>query len=149
LYGLIRRFESEYENPTVTGCVFYLDREGQNEPLMFPVDHCDGRIEDASDLANEIRESDELPPLMSTSAKVSRNKTTADSVYLDVPWQCQYCEFRGVSCEGAISEDLEYTNKLGELREDQVVITADVDGDAEAYQRILQSSIDEGRVVEK
>lgn len=149
LYALKRRFLEEYNNPTVKGCVFYLDREGQNEPLMFPVDSLDHRIEDASKLANEIREQNIAPDKMKLGAKVSRNKTTSDSVYMDVPWQCQYCEYRGVSCDGAIEESLEYNNKLGTIDDDDnVVITADVDN-VDSIQEKMQRSYDNGQVIEK
>lgn len=151
LYGLTRRFEDQFEDPTVNGCVFYLDREGQNEPLMFPVDRQDERIDRASVKANGIAGQTEAPEIMQIGAKVSRNKGP-DSVYLDVPWQCQYCEYRGVSCEGAIEESLEYGNKLGELEDGNVLITADeskINGDGDTYKQLLEESINEGRVVEK
>jgi hypothetical protein len=149
LYALSRRFKDHYDDPTVNGCVLYLDREGQNKPLMYAVDPANDRIEEASDLANNIKERTKTPEIMHLGAKISRNKGP-DSVYLDVPWQCRYCEYRGVSCDGAIDESLEYNNKLGELNEDNdVIITADVNGNSDTYKNILQEAINQGRFSEK
>lgn len=149
LYALTRRFEDEFDDPDVKGCVFYLDREGQNPPIYFPVDRNDARIEEASQLANEIKGKTEAPDIMKLGAEISRNKTTSDSVYMDIPWQCSHCDYRGVSCPGAVSEDMEYTNKLGELENGNVIVTADVNGDKGQYKELINEAINEGRVVEK
>lgn len=90
----------------------YLDREGQNTPLVFPTDtdlEAEKRVRDASAYANDIgrgAETDKEPPEpLSAEIKVRENKGP-DSIYLEQPWVCEYCDYYGESCEGALPQYL-------------------------------------------
>lgn len=88
----------------------YLDREGQNTPLVFPTEtglEAEKRVLEASHYANEIRDrtNGEAPEPLSPHIAVRENKGP-NSVYLEEGWVCEYCNYRGESCPGALPDNL-------------------------------------------
>lgn len=98
------------------GMVLYVDREGQNASVQFFVKHDDNAVKEAIEAAKAIRDGGE-PPILDARLDISKNKGP-DSVRLKMPWQCDYCGYRDISCPAALPYD--YRN-LG--------IVAKVDGD--------------------
>lgn len=89
----------------------YLDREGQNEPLVFPTRMTPEsflRIEAASDYVHSIADDlsrEGMPPILEPEINVRENKGP-NSIYLEQPWVCDYCDFAGQSCPGALRPEL-------------------------------------------
>jgi len=102
-----------YPNAEVDHRLMYLDREGQNPPLVFPTDtgaEARERIRKASRYVNDVRrvaESDveDYPPPLAPEISVRENKG-ANSVYLEQPWVCAYCDYRPKCCSGALPDHL-------------------------------------------
>jgi hypothetical protein len=82
------------------GILLYVDREGQNEAVQFHVERDDAAVYRAADTLVELVESEELPPVLEPAIKLQERKGP-DAVYMDLPWQCSYCPYMGVSCPGA------------------------------------------------
>lgn len=97
------------------GKVIEIDREGQN----FAVEHdflytkeFEGKIRN-SILEIKKTANQKVPPAaMKPKTKINKNKGP-DSVNVDLPWQCKYCDYRGVSCSGAIPP--KFDDKLGKV----------------------------------
>jgi hypothetical protein len=75
--------------------IVYLDREGQNTPLVFPTDtgeEAEERVLEASSYVNQIKGTlDHDPPdPLSPIIEVRENKGP-NSIYLKEPWMCEYC----------------------------------------------------------
>jgi CRISPR/Cas system-associated exonuclease Cas4 (RecB family) len=83
------------------GVLLYVDREGENEAVQFTVERDDQAVEQAIEQAAQIISAAEPPPILAPSITVKANKGP-DAVYLGLPWQCDYCSLRDVSCPGAI-----------------------------------------------
>lgn len=84
------------------GILLYIDREGQNPPEQFYVDRDDAAIVRAEQVAREIVSLPMAPAVMPPKVKVRENKGP-DAVYAELPWQCNYCPYLGISCEGALA----------------------------------------------
>lgn len=82
------------------GILFYVDREGQNGVRQFPVMPEDMRPK--IEKLKEIRDR-EAPLKMLPKIRIRQNKS-ANSIYIGLPWQCKYCNFLDISCEGALPE---------------------------------------------
>lgn len=85
-------------------CILYLDREGQNFGRFFAFPRADGVVHKAIAVAKRVKESHELPPVLRPTLEVLRRKGP-DSLVVNEPWQCQYCDYRGVSCPGALADE--------------------------------------------
>jgi CRISPR/Cas system-associated exonuclease Cas4 (RecB family) len=96
----------------VGGFVLYADREGQNFVRQFAVERNDKKVEKAIEKAKQLKITDIPPAKLEPKIKVNHNKG-ADSIVADLPWQCQYCNYRNVSCEGAIPS--EFDDNLGKV----------------------------------
>jgi len=88
----------------------YLDREGQNTPLVFPTatgPEAEKRVLEASHYANRVLDSldGEAPDPLSPHIAVRENKGP-NSIYLEQPWMCEYCDYYQESCEGALEPEL-------------------------------------------
>jgi CRISPR/Cas system-associated exonuclease Cas4 (RecB family) len=81
------------------GRLLYVDREGENEAVMFHVERDDQAVEEAISRAAQIISAPEPPPLLQAVIRLESRKGP-DAVYLETPWQCDYCELRGASCPG-------------------------------------------------
>ena len=86
------------------GIIFYLDREGQNAARQFVIDRDDEKVSKAVEYAKEIAKMNEPPEGLTPKVEIKKNKGP-DSVYLKLPWQCDYCQYRDVSCEGALPQE--------------------------------------------
>ncbi len=94
----------KYVDRNVLGVVLYLDREGQNRPVQFAPELVEpSKIEHISDQTNEIV-SGKKPPILQPQLDINENKGP-DSIYLKSPWQCDYCDYEGVSCPGALEQE--------------------------------------------
>lgn len=71
-----------------SGVLLYLDREGQNAARQFYVERDDDTVERAASVCRAIVSRKEPPPPLTLE---KRGK---------LPWQCSYCPFKGVSCDG-------------------------------------------------
>lgn len=83
------------------GLIAYVDREGQNGLKAFPVERDDEAVEFAAGVARGIADQEECPPKLLPTINRKHLKGP-DSIYLNEPWQCRYCEFRDLSCDGAL-----------------------------------------------
>lgn len=83
------------------GILLYLDREGSNASREFAVERNDQAVLGAINGLVQIRDSDELPPILGPKLVRNENKGP-DSLKVEMPWPCKYCEFRDVSCPGAL-----------------------------------------------
>lgn len=113
-----------HEADTDLGCVLYIDREGQNQPVQFPVSRDDDMVEECQSVAHRIAnlemEPDSTPDV---EVKISENKTVDDSVKVSEPWQCQYCDYKGYSCSGTLDCSEELSGIVGRISEDGVFYT--------------------------
>jgi len=94
------------------GFVIYADREGQNFVKQFEVKRNDEKVKKSIEIAKNITYSEIAPKILSPKIRINENKGN-NSVVADLRWQCKYCDFRGVSCEGSIPE--EYEDNLGKV----------------------------------
>jgi len=108
--GEAQALKQLFPDREVSHRLVYLDREGQNTPLVFPTEtglEAEKRVLAASNYVNQIRgQLDEDPPdPLAPQIEVRENKGP-NSIYLNELWPCDYCDFKGESCPGALSEDL-------------------------------------------
>jgi hypothetical protein len=83
------------------GGLLYVDREGQNFMRYFEVERADERPVEAIRRLKEIRDSPEPPAPVSLRLNVKENKGP-DSVYLNVPWQIEWCDLKKCRCKEAL-----------------------------------------------
>jgi hypothetical protein len=83
------------------GDLLYIDREGQNGALAFEVERDDAAVEAGLRTLVQIRDSAEMPPVLTPVLERRQNKGP-DSLVVKQPWCCDYCPFQGVSCDGAL-----------------------------------------------
>lgn len=104
---------------TDEGYVLYIDREGQNKPMQFPVERNDERCEEAWGIAKEIEQMEMQPPKIDNAdIKIRKNKSKDHSVYVDLCWQCEYCDFYKFSCDGVLDEDQINSGIVGRIDDD-------------------------------
>jgi len=96
-----------FPDKEVSQLLLYCDREGQNPPEVYPVKHDPERVELASAHVNEVghNTNPNAPNVLDPIIEVRENKSK-NSIYLSQPWVCDYCEFRGPSCPGALPDHL-------------------------------------------
>lgn len=100
-----------YPDADVSHALIYLDREGQNRPLVFATrtgPDTWAQVEAASTYVHSIaKELDEVdcPPKLDPKISIRENKGP-NSIYLEQPWICDYCNFRPSSCPGALPDHL-------------------------------------------
>lgn len=85
--------------------VFYIDREGQNGGFALPAKPPEGwSVPEAVARLQTITPGGALPPILPYETElIPRQKFV--SVNVKEPWQCSYCEYKGVSCPGALTEE--------------------------------------------
>ena len=111
-YGLhqIQRFMPD------AGLVFYADREGQNASIQFPVMPDDGAVIHAIKETKLIRDSKDIPPILEPIIKRGKDtKTKGTPITLAMPWNCDYCQYRDVTCHGALPYDYRQMGVIGHL----------------------------------
>ena len=109
------------------GLVFYADREGQNACKQFYVQRDDEEVKMA--IANTRVMISCEPGILSPVLVVAKNKGP-DSVRLKMPWQCDYCEYCGPSCPGALPPKM---RDLG--------IVGHVDGDGNFVPKVKDTEV--------
>lgn len=82
------------------GIILYIDREGQNFAKQFYVERDDERVHEAFGVATAVAA---LPVPMPVLEPVTKKGKLAE------PWQCDWCDYRGVSCPGALANYEERT----------------------------------------
>jgi len=95
-----------YPKKDLSHRLLYLDREGQNEPLVFPTEYSFDsaqRVLVASAYVHEIADSldEDAPEPLAPEISVRENKS-ANSIYLEQPWVCDYCPYYQEACPGAL-----------------------------------------------
>jgi hypothetical protein len=85
--------------------LIYVDREGQNGFIQWEVVPDKAAVDQAIGEVREVSALGYEPAILRPTLNVRENKGP-DSVTIKEPWQCSYCDFRGVSCDGAIPPHL-------------------------------------------
>jgi len=106
------------------GIVFYVDREGQNAMKQFTVQRNDCGVKDAIAETRDIAEGPE-PDILEPKLDIRENKGP-DSVKLKQPWQCDYCNFLDVSCNGALPSKMRELGIVGKLDGDKFTPAKDI-----------------------
>ncbi len=94
------------------GLVFYVDREGQNFAKQFYVERNDDAVWQAIEECVRIMEAGEPPEILPPKLNIGKNKGP-DSVKLEMPWQCSYCDYIDVSCPGALPKKMRELGIVG------------------------------------
>ncbi len=100
------------------GLIVYVDREGQNAAVQFPVPRNDKRVIDAMARTHRILDADTPPDVLRPVVSRRSNKTRPDSVELSMPWQCRYCDLLDVSCRGALPPTLRELGIVARVNKD-------------------------------
>lgn len=112
--GELYALRNMYPQQQVAHRLLYIDREGQNSPMVFPTnwrDEVADIIEQASGYVNGIMavvardSSRESLKTLDPIIEVRENKGP-NSIYLKEPWMCSYCKYKGESCPGALPPEL-------------------------------------------
>jgi len=142
---------------TQQGCVLYLDREGQNTPVQFTIDRNDDKVNSCIDHAKHVAKQEDMPDKLSfADVKIKENKTVDNAVYVDMPWQCEYCKYRHIQCEGVVPREIqELSGIIGRIDEDGIFYSEDYPAieqevekyvyDSEAYKKLYGSGDENGR----
>jgi CRISPR/Cas system-associated exonuclease Cas4 (RecB family) len=86
---------------SVLGVVLYLAGDGQAQPLAFDVDLATEEERDQRWLEIAPALAEEKPPILPPKYRKRENKAST-ALYAKDPWPCDYCDYRGVSCPGAM-----------------------------------------------
>jgi hypothetical protein len=78
------------------GLIVYVDREGQNWLRLALVPRDDEAVEVAAAALQEAALAEEAPPVLAMKEKLVRGKRA-----LKMPWQCEWCQYLDISCDGA------------------------------------------------
>lgn len=97
------------------GMLVYVDREGQNFVEEFEVERDDAAVLAAIPVARTALDAEEAPAVMAAKVTLKINKGP-DSVYVALPWQCDYCPFLDVSCPGAVPRELRSGGVVGHIK---------------------------------
>ena len=98
------------------GLVFYVDREGQNQCKQFYVQRNDANVMGAISDTLAIASGHD-PGILEPKLVIGKNKGP-DSVKLEMPWQCQYCDYCGPSCPGALPPKMRELGIVGHISEE-------------------------------
>lgn len=135
----------------VDATIIYLDREGQNPPDQYEATMSASEVYEAAQLAEDIVNGERAPEMQTASVEVRRNKGD-DSYYVDNPWQCDYCEYRDVSCPGALPDALTGQGIVCKTNDDEIEnATWKVEGDdkREKLERQIDQAIQNDTITEK
>jgi hypothetical protein len=83
------------------GGILYVDREGQNFMRHFWVDRDDKAVQSAVRTLQAYRDAEKPPAPVGLRLRVRENKGP-DSVYLDIPWQIEWCDLQTCACRAAL-----------------------------------------------
>lgn len=121
------------------GYILYVDREGQNGALQFEVEPNDERVEAAVSQLENIREMDSKPDVLDVNVRVRENKGP-DSVYVERPWQCDYCDFKN-TCETALPDEFLVDGIVAKIESDGQIDMESGNETTEAQDNFLISYI--------
>lgn len=96
------------------GMIIYVDREGQNGVRVFDLDRNDDEVIGMAEKLKEIAKGDK-PPILQPVTKIEKRKAF-DTVYLKMPWNCDYCRYIDISCDGALPKDMRDGGIAGRIR---------------------------------
>lgn len=85
------------------GILWYIDREGQNATKQFTVQRDDAKVIAACKVLKSIADSEDCPPILPPVIKTTKNKKNC-SVRIEMPWQCNYCDYLDISCPGSLKK---------------------------------------------
>jgi hypothetical protein len=85
--------------------LFYCDREGSNGFVQWEVVPDKEAVDQAIGEIRQVQHLGYEPAIMRPNVNIRENKGP-DSVTIKEPWQCSYCDYRGMSCDGAIPPHL-------------------------------------------
>jgi CRISPR/Cas system-associated exonuclease Cas4 (RecB family) len=95
--------------------IIYIDREGQNGVRVFEIDRNDDEVYANITKLKEIASGDMPPILKPILEQVERKQFT--TIYLKQPWNCDYCRYQDVSCDGALPPDLRIKEIAGRVKD--------------------------------
>jgi CRISPR/Cas system-associated exonuclease Cas4 (RecB family) len=125
----------------VMGLVFYVDREGQNAFQQRVIVRDDAAVRGAIAEAKDIIAMSEAPPILTAKIKTGKDtKTKGTPVNVSMPWNCDYCDFRDVSCPGALSQEHRNMGVVGHIVADGFVPTKDLPD--EVFSQIIDELVD-------
>ena len=104
-----------FNKPVNKGAVFPVDREGDNfaEEFWFLYTlEWEWKVKKALAYVKKISEMEKPPAKNQPKITINENKGD-NSIKVELPWQCDWCSYRGVSCKGAIPAD--YEEKIGKV----------------------------------
>lgn len=113
--GYLYALNNMFDEPVKNGAVLEVDREGQNFArdyhFRYNYDFA-AKIQDSFQYVMDLATDDKPPTPLHPCYKVNENKN-ANSLVVKLPWQCRYCDYRGLSCESAVPP--EFDDKLGKV----------------------------------
>ena len=122
------------------GLLLYLDREGQNAAQQFPVERDDEAVMRGIEVACAIAATEEPPPIMEPQVRIRKNRGP-DAVYLDMPWQCRYCEYLDMACPGALPGDTRDLGIVGYVDEGEFVPKVECEVVTYMVERLLREGV--------
>ena len=111
----------------VMGLVFYVDREGQNAFQQRAVIRDDMAVKEAIKEAKDIIAMSDVPSILPPVIKTGKEtKTKGTPVYINMPWNCDYCDYCDVSCPGALQQQDRNLGVVGHITEKGFVGTKEI-----------------------
>ncbi|MCK9479876.1 MAG: PD-(D/E)XK nuclease family protein [Firmicutes bacterium] len=86
------------------GHVVYIDREGQNGFRIFGIGRDDEYV---ISLARKCIKAKETQANILKPIYKKEELKTKINYYVSCPWQCSYCDYYGISCDGAMPKELD------------------------------------------
>jgi hypothetical protein len=87
--------------------ILYTDREGSNYMVQTgPHPRMDDQVLAGWAALTALKGQPEPPPVVPPKAVLAKRKTTGPAVTLELPFQCNYCKCRDISCQAALPADL-------------------------------------------
>jgi len=100
------------------GILLYIDREGQNGFLQFRVDRDDEGTKERCEILNALRGYSHPTRLPEPNVRLRENKNDW-AIYVSSPWFCEYCDYRDISCPGAVPKDNRTDKVAAKVRESE------------------------------
>lgn len=98
------------------GLVFYVDREGQNAFQQRAVVRDDVAVKEAIKNAKDIIAMSDAPAILPPVVKTGKEtKTKGTPVYINMPWNCDYCDYCDMSCPGALQQQYRDMGVVGHV----------------------------------
>jgi len=107
LRGYLMALNADY------GILLYRDRDGSNRPLEYIVYRGDNDVKQALHQIRLVRDMAEPPqeldavisthkPKKGVEYELSQGELGDKTTYVQNPWQCEYCPYYKISCQGAL-----------------------------------------------